>query len=111
GNDFDASAMAAAFVEKADRGCRENVSTNETAFRESFVKVRTVSGTVMSTNRCTSRKERVDEIDSPLARAWRQLRTCCPGPIKKLFCWKAAVQLSAEIVKSASRSFSLFGLL
>src|SRR5205814_4239162 len=33
GNDFDASAMVAAFVEKADRGCRENVSTNRSEER------------------------------------------------------------------------------
>jgi hypothetical protein len=85
GNVLDTSAMAVAFVEKADRGWRENVSTNETALRESLVKVRTVSGTVISTNRWACRKGEADEIESPVARACKQRHTCSPGPIKKLF--------------------------
>src|SRR5215471_20844487 len=111
GSALDASLMAAALVENAERPSCENASTNETAARESLVKVTAVSGNETSRNRNACRKGCVEEIDSPLMCACKQRRTSSPGPSRKPFSTNAAVQPSGAMIRSAAANVSALGSL
>src|SRR5689334_23908891 len=102
--------MAAPFIEKAERSCFENNSTNEMAEGRSSANEREKTGNDMSTKDCARLNPETVPIDSPRAFASIQRRTSSAGPLKKYLSRKAMLQFSEEEVStSACPTCSTFG--